>query len=112
MKERLIHFLNGVTQEEYSLLRTEYQNQRDLAIILRRSEDELHKLLGEEKAERLKLQEIIFRRFGVVFNEEAQTEQEEFKPISSGTQRITNIMRAMEQDDRKRVKENGKAQTL
>jgi hypothetical protein len=105
MIDKLIEFLGGVSKSNYNLLNIEYLQQRDLVNNYRAREESLIRQYQEEKAERLRLQEIIFTKFGIVTSA-SQTElnETELQPIGSGPQRITNLMRRMEQDDRKRVK--------
>jgi hypothetical protein len=103
----LIHLLKGITKEEHNLLNIEYLQQRDLVTDYRAREDRLLKELELERSERKELQQIIFKNFGVVFNDESkpftQADYDQLKPISNGPQRWSNVKNRMEKDDRARA---------
>jgi hypothetical protein len=102
----LYEWLHRATlQAQLLQLNTEYNNQRELVIIYRAREEQLLRILQEEKEERHRLQEIIFRNFGIRITDETPSpeQDENIKPISVGTQRWSGLKNRLEQDDRKRA---------
>jgi len=103
--KKLLKFLGLFTTQEYTLLNLEYNTQRDLVNLYRTRVDELEKSLAEEKTERKFLQDLIFKRFGVLIPEDSldQSQTENLKPISNGPTRWSTLRNRLEQDDRQRV---------
>lgn len=101
----LIHLFSGATKEEYMLLNSEYNNQRELVNIFRARFDYIESELKEEREERKQLQSIIFKNYGVTHSAETGVISEtELKPINNGSQRWSNLRSRLEQDDRERLK--------
>jgi membrane-bound lytic murein transglycosylase MltF len=90
MLSKLIEFLGGVPKFEYDRAnaRVEY-----LEIEL--------KLAHEE---RKFLQDLIFKRFGIIAESNNQDEAENINPIRTSPRRWSQIKTAMERDDRERIK--------
>ena len=105
----LIKLLYGYTDKEYSLLETEYDNQRELVVAYRARVEFLENELNAERAERKQLQELIFKRFGISYSDETEcgTINEPLQPINSGSRRWSNLRSRLEKDDQMRMKETG-----
>jgi hypothetical protein len=105
MRNWLIKLLGGISREDYSLLKLEYQSQRDLTTALRKGEEDLLKILHEIKEERNRLQEIIFKNYGVVTSEEKEFNgtDKELQPIRTSPQRWSALKGKLESDDRARA---------
>jgi hypothetical protein len=104
MKNWLIHFFKGATKEEYLQLNTEYNAQREFALIYRARVDSLEAQLLAERTERKFLQDLIFKRFGVLISENSpETNQENLRPISNGPTRWSSMKSRLEADDHARV---------
>jgi hypothetical protein len=104
----LIELIGGRTEEEYLLLTKEYDSQRDLVIQHRAREEYLMNELKNEKEDKKFLQNILFKRFGIIDPPEGNVqEQEQLQPVSSGTQRWSNLRARLERDDVLRMKETG-----
>lgn len=101
--DRFIKFLGLFTNKEYSLINLEYNNQRDLVSFYRARVDYLEKELSSQNEERKFLQDLIFKRFGVVVSEENPQSEETFQPIKTSPRRWSDLKIAMERDDRERV---------
>jgi len=108
----IIALLNGVSKESYSLLQIEYLQQRELVNTYRAREESLLSQLKEEKEEKNRLQEIIFRNFGIRLNDEIDPipPSEDINPINTSPGRVSQVLRSMERDDRRRVENVNKAQ--
>lgn len=101
----LIKFLGGFTKEEYSSLEKEYNGQYNLVQTYRAQWELTNKNLSDEKAERQRLQEIIFKKFNVLPQERDDSPNEEqYTPINTAPRSWTRLRNAMEEDDRRRVK--------
>ncbi len=106
MRDKLIKLLGGRTDAEYDFLEQEYQNQRALALMRKDQVDYFDKRFNEERVERQRLQEIIFKNYGVVTSETPSPgidKDNELHPISSSRPSWNNLRRKLEQDDRARV---------
>jgi hypothetical protein len=110
MRDKLIRFLGGRTEEEYLLLTKEYDSQRELVITYRAREERLIDDLKEERTERKQLQELIFKRFGISYSEDENScgqISENLQPVSNGSQRWSNLRARLEKDDSLRMRETG-----
>ena len=106
MVDKIIKLLGGYTKLEYHLTDKEYSQQYHLVQILRERESQLLKQFEQEKQERQRLQEIIFKKFNILPEENSSSIQDdpELKPIKTSPRRWSELRTAMEQDDRERVK--------
>jgi hypothetical protein len=105
VRNKLIKLLGGRTDEEYDLLEAEYQSQRNLALVLRDQVEHLEKNLTMERDERQRLQEIIFKNYGIVTSDEIPSPaiDKKLNPIRTSPQRWSNLRIRLEEDDRARV---------
>ncbi len=104
----LIKFLGGFTSEEFHSLEHEFNSQRELGIQSRVRVDFLERELKSEREERKQLQEIIFKKFGIIASEEVNSQEEpELQPVSNGSQRWSNLRARLEKDDSERFKQTG-----
>lgn len=104
----LIHFLGGFTKEEFTLLNKEYENQRALGIQSRAREEFLTNELKLEREERKILQDLIFKKCGVITPDNLNdAPPESLQPVSNGSQRWSNLKVRLEKDDLQRMKNNG-----
>jgi hypothetical protein len=104
MRSWLIHLFKGATKEEYLQLNIEYNAQREFTSIYRARVDSLEAQLLAERTERKFLQDLIFKRFGVLISEDSPQEQgENLRPISNGPTRWSSLRNKLEQDDHQRV---------
>lgn len=104
MKNFLIHLLSGYTKGEYAFINKEYENQRERVSDYRARVEHLIESLNAANAERKELQDLIFKRFGVIQGEPTPEEKlEELQPIGTSKQRWSTLKTRMEIDDRKRV---------
>ena len=115
----LIHFLGGFTKEEYALLggstkkeyallTKEYENQRDSRIQNRARVEFLEAELKIEREDRKYIQDIFYKKLGIIASEEIiHEDQENLQPISNGPQRWSNLKARLEKDDNERLKANG-----
>lgn len=100
----LVQFFGGFTKEEFVSLEKEYNSQRDLVNSYRAREEQIISQLNEEKEERKRLQEIIFKKFNVLPEENSEiSSQEIFQPINTGKRRWSDLKSRLEQDDLQRV---------
>jgi hypothetical protein len=99
----LIKFLGGVLREDNALLIVEYNAQRDLVSSYRARVDYLEKELALEREERKSLQNIIYKKFGVIVPDEISQSQEELQPVRTSPRRWSDLKGALERDDRERV---------
>jgi hypothetical protein len=105
MLDRIIKFLGGFTKEEYTDLNWQLTVQRDITATYRAREEFLSSELKEEKADRQRLREIIFKKFNITPEENPQSnQQEDFQPIRTSANRWSNIKGAMERDDLSRAR--------
>jgi hypothetical protein len=103
----IIRFLGGFSFQEYEALNSEYNNQRDLVSQYRAREERLENELKAEREERKFLQDLIFKRFGVIVSEGEPQSEENFQPIKTSPKRWSQLKNAMEEDDRMRVFNSG-----
>jgi|ERR1035441_1185893 hypothetical protein len=104
----IIKFLGGFTNYEYSLLGNENNQQRELISSYRAREEFLTNELKLEREDRKFLQDIIYKKFGVIASSEPSvTEETDLQPINSGTQSWFNLRNRMERDDKMRSQANG-----
>lgn len=99
MKNKLILLLGGVLKIEYSLLKVEYDGQRDLTISQRRQISDLEQRVNEEREERKRLQDLIFHKFGIVEEPYVGEMKEELEPIKTSPRNWSHLKVAMERDD-------------
>jgi len=98
------------SEEKYKLLNIEYNQQHDLVVTYRAREEELNKRFQEEVFERKRLQEIIFKKFGIIEPEESeQSSPTTFRPMNTAPRRWSQLKNSMEKDDFERVKSAQKA---
>ena len=96
----IIKFLGGILKEDYSLLNTEYENQREIADTLRGQNQEIYKRLEAETTERKYLQELLFKNSGIIPREEGYQEQENnLQPIKTSPERWSSLRGKIEKDD-------------
>ena len=104
----LIHFLGGFTREEYDLINLEFTSQHELAAIYRAREESILKDIEEHKNETKFLQNILFKRFGVIDSPVTDNQtQEEFKPLVNGPSRWSSLKAKLEKDDMARANFKG-----
>jgi hypothetical protein len=107
MINKIIKFLGGFTLLEHSLLNKEYESQREFNVQNRARVEFLEQRLSEAETERKFLQDLIFKKFGVLPSiETGEAQQENLQPLSNGAQSWSNLRTRMERDDRERVKMN------
>jgi hypothetical protein len=107
MIDSIIKFLGGFTKFEYSLLENEHIQQRQLIAANRARVEFLEQRLSETETERKFLQDLIFKKFGILPSIETdEAQQENLQPLSNGAQSWSNLRTRMERDDRERVKTN------
>lgn len=91
---------------EYHGLERQYESLRDNLNITKVQYSELLKIYGNTDAERKDLQNIIFRKFGVIHEDlSPRCDGVEFKPIRTAHKTAREVMRDMRDDDRKRLKD-------
>ena len=106
----LIHFLGGFSKEEYTLLTKEYEIQRDSRIQIQAHVYLLETELRTEREDRKYLQDIFYKRLGIITSEEiVHEDQENLQPVSNGSQRWSNLKARLEKDDNERLKANGQS---
>ena len=106
----LIHFLGGYTKEEYALLSAAHDYQRDLTIQNRARVELLETEMKIEREDRKYLQDIFYKKLGIITSEEiVHEDQENLQPVSNGSQRWSNLKARLEKDDNERLKANGQS---
>lgn len=107
----LIELLGCVTRESYNLLNTEYLNQRDLVAHYRAREESLLNELAQERNERKFIQDLLFKKVGIIHeNENISEDNESLQPVRTSPRRWSQLKSAMEQDDLNRVRGEVNAQ--
>lgn len=101
----LIHLLGGWTREEYDFLEKQFNNHREIVTNYRAREERLFNEIKQEREDRKFLQDILFKKFGIIDPPERLPEKlEEYKPINS-KQRWSNLKSRLERDDWERVRQ-------
>ena len=105
----LIELLGGFTADQYHLFEKEYDNQREIIVTYRARQERLLNELKTERDERKFLQDIIFKKFGIINSDTYVTTEKDpnLQPVNFGTQRWSNLKNRLERDDAERVKNNG-----
>ena len=105
---RLIKLLGGVTADQYHLFEEEEISQRELVIAYRAREERLFNELKMEREVRKFLQDVIFKKFGIIASDLSEVEEApDLQPVNFGIQRWSNLKNRLERDDAERVKNNG-----
>jgi hypothetical protein len=104
----LIRMLGGSTPEEYKLLESQYNTQRSLSDSLRARVEFLEGRINELEGERKEIQNLLYKQVGLISSPESgPVNIDDLKPIQTARPRWSQVKRAMEQDDLKRVRVNG-----
>jgi hypothetical protein len=105
VRDKLIKFLGGFTSKDYSFLETQFEMSRNQVIQLNAQNDFLKESIQSADAHVRYLEEVIFREHGLIgLNEGRALPQEDLRPINTKPASIYQTMRAMQRDDRQRVK--------
>lgn len=99
----LCRFFNLTLMEDYNLLLVENNNQRAHLDTMRSRLTSQDEMLGRERQEKLRLQEIIFKAHGIIQPDQTQEIPADLTPVRSGRERWSNLRGRLESDDRKRV---------
>lgn len=107
MVNEIIRFLGGVTKEDFNFLNSQYISQRshneELRARVRFLEERNFELHDEKKA----IQEILYRKVGLINSPEETSELSDLQPIQIGSTRWGKLKGKMERDDLMRVKSQG-----
>lgn len=105
LRELLCRIFNLVLREEYDLINLNYQAQRQVSDNLRVSLADAVKGREAIDQERLNLQQLIFKNYGVISSDAIASgaETQNLNPVRMSSPRWSNLKRQMEEDDRKRA---------
>jgi hypothetical protein len=104
----LLSLLGGISKDQYDSVTFQYNIQRDLVNYSRARIEYLENELKLEREDRKSLQELIYKRFGLIESAETAREAENISPIRTSPRRWSQLKTAMERDDHERVSQDAK----